>query len=61
MLDEIKKLLGFDDSENDAVLNTIVSLVEGRLRHLIAEDTVPDSLSYIVNGGVYITLQPNWF
>lgn len=48
MLDEIKKLLGFDDSENDAVLNTIVSLVESRLKHLIAEDAVPNSLSYIV-------------
>lgn len=48
MLDEIKKLLGFDDSENDAILNTIVSLVESRLKYLIAEDTVPDSLSYIV-------------
>lgn len=48
MLDEIKKLLSFTDGDNDELINTIVSLVESRLKHLIAEDTVPDSLSYIV-------------
>ena len=48
MLDEIKKLLSFTDGDNDELINTIVSLVESRLKHLIGADTVPESLQYIV-------------
>jgi hypothetical protein len=49
MLDQIKRLLGFTDSENDDLLTTIISLTESRLKNRLGgANIVPDALNYIV-------------
>lgn len=48
MLEQIKKLLGVSDNSQDALLQTIISLTESRLKNLLGgTDTIPSSLSYI--------------
>ena len=47
-LEKIKSLLGLKDTDSDELLNTIIDLTESRLKSKIGEDTVPESLSYIV-------------
>ncbi|MFC3212723.1 phage head-tail connector protein [Planomicrobium okeanokoites] len=47
MLQEIKQLLGIEDSQQDAVLGIIISNVESHLRYLL-EKEIPESLKFIV-------------
>lgn len=48
MLEDIKRLLGLDDSTRDDLLNTIISITESRLKVLLGVSAVPDELAYIV-------------
>lgn len=46
-LDQIKSLLGITDTDQDITLNTVISLIESRLKSKIGKE-VPDDLQYIV-------------
>lgn len=50
MLEDVKKLLGFNDEDEarDARLTTIIAIVTSRLLLLLGKETVPDGLKYIV-------------
>lgn len=48
MLEEIKALLGFTDTDRDPQLMTIMRLVQQRLCSLLGTDEVPEALAYIV-------------
>lgn len=48
MLEKIKRLLGLDGNEKDALLEDIIETIEGRLKVRIGETAVPSELSYIV-------------
>lgn len=47
MLQEVKQLLGIDDSQQDATLGIIISNVESHLKYLLEKD-IPPTLSFIV-------------
>lgn len=47
MLEDVKKLLGLDDSSNE-ILNLIIELTSKRLCTLIGDSDVPYDLQYIV-------------
>ncbi|WP_125606734.1 phage head-tail connector protein [Lapidilactobacillus bayanensis] len=47
-LEQIKTLLGIDNTDQDTSLNTVISLIESRLASKIGKDYVPDELQYIV-------------
>lgn len=48
MLEDVKALLGFTDTTNDELLNTIIKLISARLCTLIGAKEVPAELAYIV-------------
>lgn len=48
MLEDVKTLLGFEDSTNDKLLKSIISIVTSRLMLLIGSDEVPSKLNYII-------------
>lgn len=47
-LDRVKTLLGFTDTQNDELLNQVISLTSDRLKVRLGADQVPDQLEYIV-------------
>lgn len=47
MLDQIKILLGIDDTKQDAVLTLIISNVTSHLKFLLSRD-VPEELQFII-------------
>lgn len=49
MLDDVKRLLGIEDDQKDALLETIIVLTESKLINLLGGvGSVPDELQYIV-------------
>lgn len=47
-LEDVRALLGFDDTKRDALLSTIIRLTEGRLQSLLNVTETPSELDFIV-------------
>lgn len=48
MLENLKKLLGIEGTEKDAVIKLIVSDATARLKNLLGDIDPPESLNYII-------------
>ena len=48
MLEDVKSLLGITDTDRDSLLNIILKMTQARLKVLLASDTIPEALGYIV-------------
>lgn len=48
MLEDVKSLLGITGTDRDDLLNVILKMTQARLKVLLASDTIPEALGYIV-------------